>query len=176
MRIAYRVAAALALSALSSVSPAQSQSTPPVAGLGLVIATANETLAEAENTAEPGDYVRIDVIDNGTGMTDEVKSVLEGYGMTETSSVHTIGYAHRPIRLGSVGHPVPYSRVRIVKVDSQGQALEDCKVQEIGVVAMAGPGVFSGHLAGRIRPRDFPLTPRTKSRLMACPPIWHNAC
>jgi fatty-acyl-CoA synthase len=73
--------------------------------------------------------------------------VLEVYGMTETSSVHTIGYAHRPIRLGSVGHPVPYSRVRIVKMDSQGQALEDCKPQEIGVVAMAGPGVFSGYLS-----------------------------
>jgi len=38
----------------------------------LVIGTANETLTEAENTAEPGDYVRIDVIDNGTGMTEEV--------------------------------------------------------------------------------------------------------
>lgn len=73
--------------------------------------------------------------------------VLEVYGMTETSSVHTIGYAHRPIRLGSVGHPVPYSRVRIVKVDPQGKAVADCAAQEIGVVAMAGPGVFSGYLS-----------------------------
>ncbi len=72
--------------------------------------------------------------------------VLEVYGMTETSSVHTISYKDRPLRLGSVGHPVPYSRVRIVKLDADGQCQGDCVVDEIGVVAMSGPGVFSGYL------------------------------
>jgi len=71
--------------------------------------------------------------------------VLEVYGMTETSSVHTIAFADRPIRLGSVGHPVPFSRVRIVKLDAQGHATGDCATDEIGVVAMAGPGAFSGY-------------------------------
>ncbi len=71
--------------------------------------------------------------------------VLEVYGMTETSSVHTISYLDRPIRLGAVGHAVPYSRVRVVKVDAQGRASGDCPTGEIGVVAMAGPGVFSGY-------------------------------
>lgn len=73
--------------------------------------------------------------------------VLEVYGMTETSSVHTIAYADRPVRLGSVGHPVPYSRVRIVELDAEGRLLRDCAVDEIGVVAMRGPGVFSGYLS-----------------------------
>jgi fatty-acyl-CoA synthase len=73
--------------------------------------------------------------------------VLEVYGMTETSSVHTIAYADRPVRLGSVGHPVPYSRVRIVELDGEGRWQRDCAVDEIGVVAMAGPGVFSGYLS-----------------------------
>ena len=73
--------------------------------------------------------------------------VLEVYGMTETASVHTLSWQHRPIRLGSVGHAVPYSRVRIVKVDSDGRCLGDCGPNEIGVVAMAGPGVFSGYLS-----------------------------
>jgi fatty-acyl-CoA synthase len=72
--------------------------------------------------------------------------VLEVYGMTETSSVHTISYADRPVRLGTVGHAVPYSRVRIVKVDAEGRCSADCAVNEIGVVAMSGPGVFSGYL------------------------------
>jgi fatty-acyl-CoA synthase len=72
--------------------------------------------------------------------------VLEVYGMTETASVHTIAYADRPIRLGSVGHPVPYSRVRVVKLDAEGRYQRDCASNEIGVVAMAGPGVFSGYL------------------------------
>jgi fatty-acyl-CoA synthase len=74
------------------------------------------------------------------------KPTLEVYGMTETASVHTISYGDREVRLGSVGHPVPYSRVRIVKLDAQGRYQRDCEVNEIGVVAMQGPGVFSGYL------------------------------
>jgi fatty-acyl-CoA synthase len=77
------------------------------------------------------------------------RPVLEVYGMTETSSVHTIAYYDREIRLGSVGHPVPYARVRIVKIDGDGNYAGDCKTDEIGVVAMAGPGVFGGYLDPR---------------------------
>ncbi len=73
--------------------------------------------------------------------------VLEVYGMTETSSVHTISYLDRPLRLGSVGHAVPYSRVRIVKIDSDGRYQGDCAVNQIGVVAMAGPGAFAGYVS-----------------------------
>ncbi len=72
--------------------------------------------------------------------------VLEVYGMTETSSVHTISYLDRPVRLGTVGHAVPYSKVRVVRLDADGHLLGDCAVDEIGVVAMAGPGVFTGYL------------------------------
>ena len=73
--------------------------------------------------------------------------VLEVYGMTETSSVHVLAYQDRPVRLGAVGHPVPYSRVRIVELDADGRLLRDCAVDEIGIVAMHGPGVFSGYLS-----------------------------
>jgi fatty-acyl-CoA synthase len=75
--------------------------------------------------------------------------VLEVYGMTETSSVHTLSHADRPIRLGSVGHPVPYSRVRIVRVDAAGRFAGECATDEIGVVAMAGPGVFDGYRSAK---------------------------
>ncbi len=73
--------------------------------------------------------------------------VLEVYGMTETSSVHTLAYSERPVRLGSVGHAVPYSRVRVVELDAKGRWRRDCAPGEIGVVAMAGPGVFEGYLS-----------------------------
>lgn len=72
--------------------------------------------------------------------------VLEVYGMTETSSVHTMSYPERPVRIGAVGHPLPYARVRIVRVDNDSRWVSDCAVDEIGVVAMAGPGVFGGYL------------------------------
>jgi fatty-acyl-CoA synthase len=45
--------------------------------------------------------------------------VLETYGMTEASSCHTISYPERPVYLGSVGHALPYSRVRVVEVDDK---------------------------------------------------------
>ncbi len=84
----------------------------------------------------------------GKVYTEQLKvPVLEVYGMTETSSVHTIAYRGRPVRLGSAGHPVPYSKVRIVKVDGEGRLTGDCATNEIGVIAMAGPGVFSGYLS-----------------------------
>ena len=73
--------------------------------------------------------------------------MLEVYGMTDTSSVLTLAYPGRPLRLGSAGHPMPYSRVRIVKMGSDGKAAGDCAPNEIGVVAMAGPGVFPGYLS-----------------------------
>jgi fatty-acyl-CoA synthase len=73
--------------------------------------------------------------------------VLEVYGMTETSSVHTIAYGERPVRLGSVGHALPYSSVRVVELDGEGRWRRDCAPGEIGVVAMAGPGVFAGYLS-----------------------------
>jgi fatty-acyl-CoA synthase len=67
--------------------------------------------------------------------------------MTETASVHTMSYMDRPIRLGAVGQPVPYAKVRVVKIDADGRYLGECATNEIGVVTMAGPGVFSGYLS-----------------------------
>lgn len=75
--------------------------------------------------------------------------VLEVYGMTETASVHTISYIDREVRLGSVGHAVPYSRVRVVRTDADGRFERECAVNEIGVVAMSGPGVFPGYVSER---------------------------
>jgi fatty-acyl-CoA synthase len=73
--------------------------------------------------------------------------VLEVYGMTETSSVHAMSYPDRPVRLGSVGHAAPYSRVRVLKMHAGRWT--DCETNEIGVVAMSGPGVFSGYLSDK---------------------------
>lgn len=74
--------------------------------------------------------------------------ILETYGMTEASSCHTISYMDRPVYLGAVGHPLPYSRVQVVELDWNGKAVRECQPGKIGVVAMSGPGVFSGYVSG----------------------------
>lgn len=84
--------------------------------------------------------------------------VLEVYGMTETSSVHAMSYPDRPIRLGSVGHAGPYSRVRVVQLDSDDRYVRDCEVNEIGTVAMQGPGGW------RSSPSARPSAPPIRSR------------
>ena len=82
--------------------------------------------------------------------TEQMKlPMLEVYGMTETASVHTMSYMDRELRLGAVGQPVPYAQVRVVKINSDGRYLGECATNEIGVVAMAGPGVFSGYLSDK---------------------------
>jgi fatty-acyl-CoA synthase len=73
--------------------------------------------------------------------------VLEVYGMTETASVHCMGYPDMPRTPGTVGRPMPYSKVRVVRLDAEGRDAGDCAADEIGVVAMSGPGVFSGYLS-----------------------------
>ncbi len=75
--------------------------------------------------------------------------VLEVYGMTETASVHCMGYPDMPRSAGCVGRPLPYSKVRVVRVDGEGRFQGDCAANEIGVVAMAGPGVFSGYMMAK---------------------------
>lgn len=75
-------------------------------------------------------------------------SILETYGMTEASSCHTISFPDRPVYLGSVGHPLPYSHVRVVELDERGKTVRDCDTGKIGVVSMQGPGVFKGYATG----------------------------
>jgi fatty-acyl-CoA synthase len=120
-------------------------SVPTVLAASLAVPVGSSDISSLRYAAGGGSAIPVAV---GSALQEKFGTpVLEVYGMTETSSVHTIAYLDRPIRLGSVGHPVPYSRVRIVHVDVEGRYQRDCAVNEIGVVAMAGPGVFSGYLS-----------------------------
>ncbi|MDE2364164.1 MAG: acyl-CoA synthetase [Hyphomicrobiales bacterium] len=124
--------------------PAMLSSVPTILAASLAVPVANYDLSSLRYIGGGGSAIPVAV---GAGLHERHKTpIIEVYGMTETSSVHTLSYPDRPIRLGSVGHPVPYARVRIVKVDAEGKLIGDCAVNEIGVVAMAGPGVFSGYL------------------------------
>ncbi len=119
-------------------------SVPTVLAATLAIPTGNADLSSVRYAAGGGSAIPVAV---GKAIQDRLKlPIYEVYGMTETASVHAMAYPDRPVRLGSVGLPLPYSRVRIVKLDANGQFERDCAPDEIGVVIMAGPGVFSGYL------------------------------
>ena len=119
-------------------------SVPTVLAAALAIPPGNADVSSLRYAAGGGSAIPVAV---GKAIEDRFKiPVIEVYGMTETSSVHTMAYADRPIRLGSVGLPVPYGRVRIVKLDANNRVERDCEPDEIGVVIMAGPGIFRGYL------------------------------
>jgi fatty-acyl-CoA synthase len=119
-------------------------SVPTVLAATLAIPPGNADLSSLRYAAGGGSAIPVAV---GHAIEQKFKiPVVEVYGMTETSSVHTMAYPDRPIRLGSVGLPVPYSRVRVVKVDANNRVERECAGDEIGVVLMAGPGVFRGYL------------------------------
>ena len=119
-------------------------SVPTVLAATLAVPQGNADISSLRYAAGGGSAIPVAV---GSTIQDKLKlPVIEVYGMTETSSVHTMAYPDRPIRLGSVGLPLPYARVRIVQLDADGRLLRDCAVDEIGVVIMAGPGVFNGYL------------------------------
>lgn len=124
--------------------PETFSSVPTVLAAALGVPPGDADVSSLRYAAGGGSAIPVAV---GSAIQDKLGlPVLEVYGMTETSSVHTMAYPDRPIRLGSVGLPLPYARVRVVKLDDNGGVERDCAVDEIGVVIMAGPGVFSGYL------------------------------
>ena len=124
--------------------PETLSSVPTVLAAAFGIPPGNADISSLRYAAGGGSAIPVAV---GKMIQDKFRlPVLEVYGMTETSSVHTMAYPDRPIRLGSVGLPAPYARVRVVKLNDQNQVERECAVDEIGVVIMAGPGVFDGYL------------------------------
>jgi len=115
---------------------------PTVLAAALQVPLAGADVSSLQRASGGGAAIPVAVIQAYLGMG---LPVLEVYGMTETASVHCMGYPDLPRTPGAVGRPLPYSRVRVVKLDSAGGVAADCAVDEIGVVAMAGPGVFSGY-------------------------------
>ncbi|MFH1887469.1 MAG: AMP-binding protein [Pseudomonadota bacterium] len=73
--------------------------------------------------------------------------IVEGYGMTETSSVSHANPIHRP-RKGSFGLPVPNVTAAIVSVDGKEEFMP---VGEVGEMILSGPNIMEGYWQ---RPED----------------------
>ncbi len=67
-------------------------------------------------------------------------TICEGYGLTEATCLVSINPPDGEKRVGSIGIPFPYTKIRIVNPATQ----VDCGVDEVGEICVSNPGVASG--------------------------------
>jgi len=72
--------------------------------------------------------------------------VIEGYGLTEASPVTHVNLLGQP-RPGSIGLPMPDTRVRVVKLDGRPDHPEDVAPGDSGEMLLSGPQVMLGYFA-----------------------------
>lgn len=70
--------------------------------------------------------------------------IIEGYGMTEATCLVSCNPPDGNKKIGSVGLPFPYTRVRILTTDGTG-GWRDCATDEVGEICVDNPGVFAGN-------------------------------
>ncbi|MBY6138918.1 acyl-CoA synthetase [Leisingera daeponensis] len=70
-------------------------------------------------------------------------TIVEGYGLTEATCLVSCNPPGGDKKVGSVGIPLPYTDVRIVKQTNDG-ALE-CARDEVGEICVSNPGVYAGN-------------------------------
>lgn len=66
-------------------------------------------------------------------------------GMTESSGLVSIDPLSGPGSLGSVGWPLPYTQVDILRLNEDGSLGEPCATDEIGVITIQGDHVSPGY-------------------------------
>lgn len=69
--------------------------------------------------------------------------ILEGYGLTEGTVASSANPAHGERKVGSIGIRLPYNEMKVFAADPE---YREADVDEIGVIAIKGPNVFSGYL------------------------------
>ena len=75
--------------------------------------------------------------------------IIEGYGLTEGACVSSVNPPEGERRPGSIGLSIPYQRMAAVVLDANGRYERMAGIDEIGVIAINGPNVFSGYLDPR---------------------------
>jgi len=69
--------------------------------------------------------------------------IAEGYGLTEATCLVSCNPVDGMKKVGSVGLPLPYTKVRILDFGSDGTP-RDCKPGEVGEICVSNPGVIPG--------------------------------
>ncbi len=72
-------------------------------------------------------------------------SIIEGYGLTEATCLVSCNPIDGPKKIGSVGIPFPYTEVRILDCDAEGNVRAERGTDEVGEICVFNPGVYPGH-------------------------------
>lgn len=72
--------------------------------------------------------------------------IMEGYGLTEVACASAVNPRDGEHKIGSIGLHLPYNDIKVMILDSDGAYLRDAEDDEIGVIAVGGPCVFSGYV------------------------------
>ncbi len=71
--------------------------------------------------------------------------ILEGYGCTEATCTCASNPLKGDRKIGSIGFAIPYSELRAVVLDEEGQFIRFCETDEIGTIITRGDHVFKGY-------------------------------
>ena len=71
--------------------------------------------------------------------------ILEGYGQTEATVVCSVNPPDGERKIGSVGFPLPYTRMKLLNIDDTGVCTGEAEGDHIGEICIAGPHVFPGY-------------------------------
>jgi fatty-acyl-CoA synthase len=93
--------------------------------------------------AAPMPVKLIEAFESKTGI-----KIIEGYGLTEGTCVSSVNPPYGQRRPGSIGLRIPYQLMSTVVLKGEGRFLRKAEVDEVGIVAIRGPNVFSGYLDG----------------------------
>ena len=69
--------------------------------------------------------------------------IVEGYGLTEATCLVSVNPPDGVKKIGSVGIPFPYTKVRILTTDGPG-GVRECGPDEVGEICVSSPGVTVG--------------------------------
>jgi fatty-acyl-CoA synthase len=72
--------------------------------------------------------------------------ILNSYGLTENTASVAIELRDGQSHEGSSGVPVPYTRVRVKRLEDTGMSSESCGPDQTGMIQVSGPGVTLGYL------------------------------
>jgi fatty-acyl-CoA synthase len=73
------------------------------------------------------------------------RPLYEVYGMTEASGLIAVDPVAGEGGPGSVGFPLPYTRVQVRRLGADGQPGAPCDTGEVGIVVVSGPHVSPGY-------------------------------